>query len=288
MPLSRNWLFTLNNPTNLDDPNRWLDRVVYCTWQLEQVETMHYQGYLQIGQPKSLDWVRTYINPRAHWAMRRGSHQQAKDYCRKEDSRLDGPWEFGQEVGSQGSRSDLSELKTVLDNGGTLLDCFDAQYNSTVRYHRGLELYRRLKSKHRSVPPEVIVLQGDLGSGKTRFIFDNFPSEQIYQPMNDGWWEEYNSQRVCLLDDYPWPAHNLAFVLRLLDRYPITVNVKGSSARFNSPIIAITTNVGWDYWYIHGEALERRITTHWVFQTGEIIVKKGLSPELWKLEHLLL
>ena len=84
---SKNWCFTLNNPTAEDDPRTW-EGTAYVTWQLEEGEdeTPHYQGYLVMDKKVRLSSMKK-INERAHWEKRLGTQQQAIDYCNKEDSR---------------------------------------------------------------------------------------------------------------------------------------------------------------------------------------------------------
>ncbi|KAF8784594.1 Replication-associated protein like [Argiope bruennichi] len=51
-------------------------------------------------------------------------------------------------------------------------------------------------------------------------------------------------------------------LLRLLDRYPLKVPIKGGYAEFNSEIIYITSNQHWSEWYPsipNKDALWRRI-----------------------------
>lgn len=48
------------------------------------------------------------VLPGAHWEPRRGEREDAREYCRKEQSRVRGPWESGDwAAGGQGARTDF-------------------------------------------------------------------------------------------------------------------------------------------------------------------------------------
>lgn len=91
----KDWVFTLNNPQmSAHDLRELLD--LHCeraVFQLEKGEagTMHFQGTLEMGARKQLSGMKKIL-PTAHWEKRRGTWQQSKDYCEKEDTRVDGPW----------------------------------------------------------------------------------------------------------------------------------------------------------------------------------------------------
>ena len=72
------------------------------------------RGYVVFSGKKRLQWLKRNCDQTAHWESRRGSHLQAKEYCSKEESRVDGPWEAGEEgdhLGGQGKRNDMLALK---------------------------------------------------------------------------------------------------------------------------------------------------------------------------------
>lgn len=98
MSKSRNWCFTLNNPKAIPDLRD--DRIKYACFQEETGETgtHHIQGYLELRHPLSLTGVRNLTQncglDGAHFEPRRGTAEQARDYCRKP-----GGWGF-QELGT--------------------------------------------------------------------------------------------------------------------------------------------------------------------------------------------
>ena len=73
-----NWLFTINNPADVDLPRTWPD-VRYCCWQLEEGEngTPHLQGYVVLEKRKRLGGMKR-LDKTAHWEQRKGTHDKQK------------------------------------------------------------------------------------------------------------------------------------------------------------------------------------------------------------------
>lgn len=81
------------------------------------------------------------------------------------------------------------------------------------------------------------------------------------------WFDGYDGHPVLLLDDFSGASSkmSLSYTLQLLDRYPITVEVKGDSVPLLATKIFITTNNHPSTWYkwtnrrIQYAALARRV-----------------------------
>lgn len=98
---SRNWLCTLNNP-EFEDHADWLNKWVtqgkakYCCGQLEKGAegTVHLQYFLNFAEPTRVSALKKHCK-KSHFEevkVNNGAHS----YCMKEDTRLSGPWEFGE------------------------------------------------------------------------------------------------------------------------------------------------------------------------------------------------
>lgn len=72
----------------------------------------------------------------AHFEARRGPASAARDYCMKEDTRVDGPWERGIYGGNQGQRSDLEDVKTAIKAGATKSDLMEEHSEVMAKYPR--------------------------------------------------------------------------------------------------------------------------------------------------------
>lgn len=131
------WCFTLNNPTVVLD--EWPSDVKYCVYQGEIGDsgTYHFQGYIEFHSNKRLNFLKELI-PGAHWEKRRGSAEEARDYAMKEDSRVEGPWEFGEwQPSRQGHRSDLDVACDLVRARGARAVAAEMP-GVYARYHRGL------------------------------------------------------------------------------------------------------------------------------------------------------
>lgn len=282
-PTSRNYCFTWFLPEGDDIESinsdfkacfSKVDKVRYVVWQLERcpdTQKLHYQGYCELSSPMRISAFKNKLELREiHLEPRRGNREQARDYCRKEDSRVAGPWELGEwQSGGQGKRTDIAALVTLCQVDANPLSVARAMPDVALRYPKGISLLCSAFAKKRTVMPTVYLFYGPTGVGKTRFVHDAFCSDVLYRKVPDTrWFDGYCNQDVLLLDDFTGAANkmSLSYVLQLLDVYPISVEVKGSYVPLLATRIFITSNLHPRDWYDYSNreeqyrALIRRFT----------------------------
>jgi len=276
------YMFTINNPTEEDTPLLWETKYIIYQKERGQEGTVHLQGYVIFKKAMRISALKK-INARAHWEKRRGTHEQAKAYCSKEDTRIEGPFAQGEEP-AQGKRSDLLEIKEKLDQGVSMKEIAADHYGSWCRYRQSFAAYRQLSQPERNFKTQVFVLWGNTGVGKSKFVADSAAKveESIYWKPQGQWWDGYNNEIHCCLDDF-YGGIKYTDMLRLLDRYPFQVEVKGGYVQFNSKYIWITSNKHPNQWYAKEEgypALERRFDViARMLEGGELVYEKG-APQV--------
>lgn len=277
---TRTWLFTINNPESNDIPRTWTN-VKYAIWQLEKGEngTPHLQGYVSFMKQQRLNAVKL-ICPRAHWETRKGTVTQAVEYCSKEETREAGPWEIGKL--DQGKRNDLAPLQDDLDAGKSMKHITKNHFHPYLKYARGIQSYRRIHQPVRTEKTFVGVIVGDTGVGKSKLMAEKFP-KAFWKSCGDKWWDDYDFQEVVIMDEYyGWLPY--AYLLRLLDRYPLNVESKGGMLNFNPKQLWICSNnepINWYKWTdkMTYEPLLRRIDFLAVMRRdGTFDIRKGNNP----------
>lgn len=256
-------MFTWNNfPADHEQILGEVGSFMIYQHELGENGTNHLQGYVEFSGQKRISALKK-INSSIHWESRRGTQQQAIDYCSKEDTRVMGPWEHGQRK-AQGARSDLEAAKAILDAGGTTLDIADSDFGAYVKYNKAFDRYKREITPTRNWGMQVYVYWGPPGTGKTRKAFEEHP-DAFFKPDGE-WWDGYTGQDTVVIDDF-YGGMRWCFLLKLLDRYPLAVPFKGGFHQFVSKTIIFTSNVDICDWYdFEGKpnmkigALERRIT----------------------------
>lgn len=252
---SKYWVFTINNPASNDVPGLW-SKVEYACWQRERGEngTEHLQGYVIFDSKQRLTALKK-VERTAHWEARKGNHAQAKEYCTKSDTRIDGPWEMGDEPveKEQGKRNDLLSLKRKLDTGATEADIANDEtlFPVWARYYKVVARYQMLTGKQRNWPVFTQVIWGAPGLGKTRKALHLAGDAAYWLPRPAGqtsWFDGYIGQEVIVIDEfYGWLPLDL--LCRVLDRYPFQVETKGGSAPLRVKKVIITSNVAPAMWY---------------------------------------
>ncbi len=279
----RHFCFTLNNPTltpeallkELDDD----PRIRYAVFQEEkgENETVHYQGYVELNAALRFAAMHKLI-PLCHWEERKkGTREQCREYCMKEDTRTNGPWECGNfKAGGQGTRADLEACITTAKDNWSIAQIAEEHPTTFVKFHRGLESYIFHARPDRSIanPPQVLLFFGPTGTGKTRKAFEDYSSSIYRKNPNNRWFDGYHGQETLLLDDFCGASSKMALseLLQLLDRFPINVEVKGGYAKMTARTIVVTTNLHPSVWYDYQrresqyKALQRRFTRIMVFK----------------------
>lgn len=256
---SRAWCFTLNNyqPNEIEQLHSLTDSEEVCYLiageEVGEQGTPHLQGYLELRRKKTLRGLKNLLTrslaslSRVHLESRRGSQTQAIDYCKK-----DGAFrEFGQCL-QQGSRGDLLAVKRRLDDGESLhtIAASEESFSLIVRYRRGLEWYAGRLTKPRDFKSRVTVLYGPTGTGKTKRAWDfaRVSDEDMFVWPGGEWFDGYRGHRIVLFDDFHGGL-GFRMCLRLFDRYPMQVPVKGGYVEWCPEKIFITSNSHPNEWF---------------------------------------
>lgn len=269
----RKFLFTLNNYTSEEETQIKSWDVKYLVFGHEvcpTTQTPHLQGYCILGKQLTQNQVKKLPGfSRAHFEAPRGSDKANYEYCSKDATEI---FEKGT-LPKQGSRSDLVSTVEALRKGSTLEEVANTTEGciNIVKYPRGLTLLKSISTPKRSIPPLVVWLFGTTGTGKTRAAIAAaerlFPNDEAWiSGKNLEWFDGYENNPTSIIDDYRPSFTTFAFLLRLLDRYPLRVPIKGGFTQWNPALIIITTNKSArDIWSYRTEEdldqLSRRIHT---------------------------
>lgn len=266
MQQSRDWVFTINNPTLEEEKSlEGLvgDRATYLVYGRETGDsgTPHLQGFVQLCSRSRRRAVSGLPGlSRAFLECRKGSPQQASEYCKKDGNFV----EIG-EMCQQGKRKDLDEVREAVRGGASELQLFEDHFSTMVRYGRGIQHYRNLlQASGERTPPRIYVIWGPTGVGKSR-LARHFGEVFSLPDTTLRWWDGYNGQENVLLDDFDGEGVSIASFLRYFDRYSVAVPVKGGFVPFKAKTIWITSNACPDDWFpsvpqVKRDAVRRRLT----------------------------
>ncbi|QUS52594.1 replication protein A [Mute swan feces associated circular virus 4] len=142
---AKNWIYTLNNPTedeNLfhalhgesiaNDPDSPFTYLCFGE-EVGAEGTPHLQGYFTAASRQRISTIKLIPGfERVHLEVRRGSHKQASDYCKKEGKYH----EYGAAatVGNQASFEALRDWVAMQDPAPTIADVWEAFPTLAARY----------------------------------------------------------------------------------------------------------------------------------------------------------
>jgi len=114
-----------------------------------------------------------------------------------------------------------------------------------------------------AVERTIYVFWGKTGTGKSRRAWEEAGLQAYPKDPRTKFWDGYRNQENVVIDEFRGGI-DIAHILRWFDRYPVIVEVKGSSVVLSAKTIWITSNLDPNYWYpeLDGEtrsALLRRL-----------------------------
>lgn len=286
------FVFTLNNYEEDDETRiqRFMhESASYAVYGREIAPTTgtpHLQGYVHLKKKMRFNAFKAAIGNAAHCEAANGSDQQNFEYCTKSGDYF----EVGTKT-SQGKRSDISHAVDVLRETKSLKRVAEAHPESFVRYHRGFKALKQtlFPVEPRNFKTRLHVFVGPPGTGKSRAATDA-ANGRVFRKHLGEWWDGYEGHDTVIIDDfYGWVKH--CELLRLTDRYPHQVQIKGGFEEFAPKDIFITSNKPISEWYDWDRirsaptALYRRCTTYkWVTlnDNGETIFEDFIDSETGK------
>lgn len=173
-------------------------------------------------------------------------------------------------------RSDLAIARDIMRETGSLRKVYE-----TVDSYQALKFaqFGASYGRQRSEPPEVYWFYGSTGTGKTREAYRRAP-DAYFTTSSLAWWCGYDGHEDVIVDDFRSSFCRLEYLLRLLDRYPFQVAIKGGHRQFLAKRIFITSAFSPRELFAGGadnvDQLLRRITECVHFsELGKSICKNG-------------
>ncbi|QCE20592.1 nonstructural protein [Melipona quadrifasciata cyclovirus 1] len=220
--------------------------------------------YSKFRGPTRWNSIKQLLGSKVHFEKARGNARQNKEYC----SKANDYWEHGDIGPGQGSRTDLQRVVKSIEDGEKDIQNVARKFPiEFIKYGRGIKEYIRAihPVKERDFKTLVYYYWGPPGTGKSKAAkeeADLHGGGTYYKPRGE-WWDGYKQQENVIIDDfYGWIKYDE--LLKITDRYPYKVPVKGGYEEFTSKRIWITSNVPLEELYkfnnYNDAAIRRRCT----------------------------
>lgn len=220
-----------------------------CCFIRGQLESGHQDGYLHwqlyvvFEKKVRLGGVKSVFGQSVHAELTRS--QAAREYVFKQDTRVVGTqFELGCLPVRRNKSTDWDSVwKSAIE--GRILD---VPANLRVQHYRTI---RTIASDYAAPLPiirSVFVFWGPTGLGKSRDAWDAAGLDAYSKDPRSKFWDGYRGHKNVVVDEFRG-AIDIAHILRWCDRYPVNVEIKGSSTPLLAENIWFTSNIHPRDWY---------------------------------------
>jgi len=220
--------------------------VDYIKGQLEQGANtgyLHWQLIVYYPKKVSLHYMKLIFGDQAHCERSRSDACEA--YVWKEDTSIPGTqFQLGKKSFKRNSEKDWDLIVKNAREG----KFNDIPGDVLVRCYGNLKKIRVDSLQPESIVREVYVYWGRTGAGKSRRAWEEASLDAFPKDPNTKFWDGYAGQENVVIDEFRG-AISISHLLRWLDRYPVIVEIKGSSCVLKAKKIWITSNLSPDDWY---------------------------------------
>lgn len=138
-------IFTLQILPDCFPEDQWVRYVVAQAETSPETGRVHWQGYIELKAKMGIRLLQQRVPflVGAHLEPRRGTRDEARNYCMKEATRAAPPMEHGQwEAGGQGARTDVSGLASMVMEGASNHEIASSMPDLFLRNHVGINALR--------------------------------------------------------------------------------------------------------------------------------------------------
>lgn len=273
--------------------------VLSAVFQLEKGENTgyeHWQVFLRFKNQKRFTTLKSQLTKKglktAHIESRKGTVGQAIKYCSKAETRLDGPYFFGDRIDTdtkRGERTDLQKLRDKVLIDGLSFDeiLMGDETGSAARYTQYLRSLIRARDKRKTASfrhLSVMYLYGPAGVGKSRWALENNKNNSVYRVSDYAHpFDAYDGEDVLILDEFDG-SMPLTLLLNILDGYSMELPARYENkyAKYTSVIVISNKRLGDLYTYLLDDsperlrALYRRIDRYSYMDSSQALIDKSL------------
>jgi len=242
-PQGRYWLLTI--PQHMFVPYRPTG-CSYIKGQLECGEEdgyVHWQLLVLFEKKCRLGRVKELFGNQVHAELSRS--QAAEDYVWKEHTRVEGTqFELGRKPMQRAREKDWDEVWENAKRG----KFEEIPGDIRVRCYNQLSRIAKDYLSPVALEKEVYVFWGRTGTGKSRRAWEEATFDAYPKDPNTKFWDGYRGQENVVIDEFRGKI-DISNILRWFDRYPVSVETKGSGVVLSCRRIWVTSNVDPREWY---------------------------------------
>lgn len=258
---ARIWIGTIPYSPEYDLFGRFNGFVAYAIGQRElgaNTNYEHWQIVIHCLKPNRLTALKKHFGDQCHWEPTLSA--AAESYVHKDDTAIaDTRFTWGKKPINRASAKDWDLIRA---------DCVAGRLDAVpsdifVRCYSNIRRIAADFAKPIAMERQCRVYWGTTGVGKSRRAWDEASMEAYPKDPRTKFWDGYDGQTNVVIDEFRGGI-DIGHLLRWLDRYPVIVEIKGSSTCLKATTIWITSNLHPREWYptldgITYAALERRL-----------------------------
>lgn len=237
------WIGTIS----CDQP--WEPNLPECCYYLKGQRELgeggfeHWQVFFITRSKQSIRSLASQWSPVVgHWELTRSA--AAESYVWKDATRLGTPFEFGTKPLRRNSSHDWDLVKQHAIEGN--LDLVPADL--FIRYYNILKSIGSDYCEPTAIERICKVFYGPTGTGKSRRAWDEAGLDSFCKDPRSKFWCGYRDQKHVIIDEFRGGI-DISHILRWTDRYPVIVEIKGSSRNLSATHFWFTSNLHPNDWY---------------------------------------
>lgn len=215
----------------------------YSTWESnEYTRYLHWQIVVHFQKKLRLRGVRNIFG---NFHAEPTRSEAADDYVWKDHTRVQGTqFRLGKLPSKRGDKKDWEAIRDMAKSG----DLDNIPADVYVRNYNSLRRIETDNLKPLGIQRRIRVYWGPTGVGKSRRAWEEAGTDAYPKDPRTKFWDGYRNHTKVVMDEFRGGI-DISHILRWFDRYPVIVEVKGSSTVLKADEIWITSNLHPHMWY---------------------------------------